>query len=122
MKKLLFFLVIFLISVVVISDVNKFKVTFSITFDQITLEQAAKIEKQLLKQFKNDSCEIKIELSDNCTHLTPECWLENATETLEWWNGNTIKTLEYNTSQFEIDSLVFPNTDTYIIPKLSDLN
>ena len=86
MKKSLFFLVIFLISIVAISDVNKFRVTFSITFDEITLEEAAKIEKRILKQFKDDSCEIKIELGDNSTaaNVIPK----------DWWYGNT-QTLEY---------------------------
>ena len=77
MKKLLFFLVLFFISVTVISDVNKFKVTFSLTFDEMTLEEAAEIEKQLLKQFKKDSFEIDIQLSSKppCIGCVDPCWV-----------------------------------------------
>jgi len=63
MKKLLFFLVLFFVSLTATSDVNKFKVTFTITINECTLEQATKIEKELLKDYDNVAVSIEQELS-----------------------------------------------------------
>jgi len=64
MKKLSIILIVLLSSLLIASDKQpkKFKVTYSITFNEVTLEKAAQIEKEISKQF-GESCEIKIELS-----------------------------------------------------------
>jgi len=71
MKKLLFFLVLFFVSLTATSDVNKFKVTFTITINECTLEQATKIEKELLKDYDNVAVSIEQELSGIVTFSDP---------------------------------------------------
>lgn len=68
MKKLILIFTILVIVLVheTISDEQKFKVTFSISFDEMTLSQAAEIEKNIRSKFeKNKGCVIDVSLSNN---------------------------------------------------------
>lgn len=68
MKKLILIFAMLVIALVhkTISDEQKFKVTFSISFDEMTLSQAAEIEKNIRSKFeKNKGCVIDVSLSNN---------------------------------------------------------
>lgn len=71
MKKLTFVLALLIIFVhKTTGDEQKFKVTFSISFDEMTLSQAAEIEKNIRSKFeKNKGCTIFVNLSNDRTAL-----------------------------------------------------
>src|SRR5574340_1658596 len=70
MKTNLTIALLIIISIIVYASVNKepqkFKTTFSITYNAITLEQASTIEKKIKNEF-GDACnvEIKVENTEN---------------------------------------------------------
>ena len=61
MKKLI--ALIILLASVVLADHNaqKFKVTYTITFNELTLQEASRLEK-VIKQDYSDACEIDVSL------------------------------------------------------------
>lgn len=68
MKKIIIVFAVLLIALVhkTIGDEQKFKVTFSISFDEMTLSQAAEIEKDIRSKFeKNKGCRIETSMSSN---------------------------------------------------------
>jgi len=62
MKKLLIILVLLFSFAIADKNPQKFKVDFVITYSAITLEEAAKIEKELLEKY-GEYCIIKIRLN-----------------------------------------------------------
>ena len=68
MKRLIFILMVLftMFSIAGDKEPQKFKVTFTVTFNELTLEQASKKE-MVIKELLKDACDInvKIENSDN---------------------------------------------------------
>lgn len=89
---------------------QKFKTVFTITYNAISLEEAAKLEKKLMKEH-SDACDLSISLS-KADGLT----------TLSQAEGDTIITIPYYDGQrflqwdFGVDLLTVPTLDLSDIP------
>jgi hypothetical protein len=62
MKRIILVLFFLIIPNLINSNVSQFKTTFTITYNSITLEEAAKFEKEIRKQHK-EACNVDIRLS-----------------------------------------------------------
>lgn len=82
MKKLILFTIFLLFPLTVNVAPKKFKVTFTITFNELSLQQAADKEEEIRERFK-EACEIDFELvgveSDLTVSFGDSIWYDSST-------------------------------------------
>lgn len=85
MKKLTLFTIFLLFPLTVNVAPKKFKVTFTITFNELSLQQAADKEEEIRERFK-EACVIDVELAGVDNNITQAAI---DITTLEYWEGDS---------------------------------